>query len=119
MAQISNETVNITNTYSNTDISIIRITEDKLVNILTIHVAKMRKSKEWVAALSFSITLFLVLLTSKFEDKWFFTGEQWYVAFTFLFIASVIYLGYTVYNCFKNNVEVQTIVDDIKQTNQH
>lgn len=118
MARINNETVNVANTFSNTDVNIIRITEDKLINILTIHVGKLKKSKEWIAALSFSISLLLVLLTSKFEDKWSLSGEQWQTVFLLLFLGSLAYLGYTIYNCFKHNVSVQTIVDDIKSIEQ-
>lgn len=116
MARISNDTVNITNTFSNTDVSIIKITEDKLVNILTSHVAKMRKSKEWLASISFSVSLLLVLLTSQFQPKWGLTGEQWQMGFILLFIGSLVYFGYTIYNCFKHKVDVQSIVDDIKRT---
>ncbi len=118
MARISSEGVNIANTFSNTDVNIIRITEDKLINILTIHVGKLKKSKEWIAALSFSISLLLVLLTSTFCSKWGLSGEQWQTIFILLFLGSLIYLGYTIYNSFKHKVTVHSIVEDIKRTEQ-
>lgn len=119
MARINSEVINITNTYSNTNVSIIKITEDKLVNILTIHVGKLRKSKEWIAALSFSASILLVLLTSSFSAKWGLSGEQWQVVFILLFIVSIIYFCYTIYNCFKHKVTVQSIVQDIKAIDSH
>lgn len=118
MALLTIEAGNVANTFSNTEVNLIVITEDKLVNILGIHVGRMRKSKEWLASLSFSITLLLVLLTSKFEAKWGLSGEQWQMAFIFLFIGSLIYLGYSIYNCLKHNVTVEVIVQDIKNVQQ-
>jgi len=116
MARISSDVVNVANTFSNTTVNIIKITEDKLINILTHHVSKLRKSKEWIAALSFSASLLLVLLTSNFSPKWGLTGEQWQMLFLLLFVMSLAYLGYTIYNCIKHSVSVQSIVDDIKRT---
>lgn len=114
MARLTNETINITNTFSNTNVSIIKITEDKLVNILTLHVEKLKKSKQWLASLSFSISLFLVLLTSTFRSMWGLSGEQWQMLFIVLFIGSVAYFLCSVYNCFKHKVTVDIIVDEIK-----
>ena len=118
MAQITINAGNVTNTYSNTDVSLIAITEDKLINILTIHINKMKKSKEWIAAFSFSVSLLLVLLTSKFEEKWGLSGEQWQMVFILLFIVSIFYLVYTGYNCLKHTVTVDVIVQDIKNEQQ-
>lgn len=117
MAQITINAGNITNTFANTDVSLIAITEDKLVNILTVHVSKMKKSKEWFAALTFSASLLLVLLTSKFEAKWSLSGEQWQMVFIIAFIGSLIYLAYSIYNCFKHRVLVEVIVQEIKNAN--
>lgn len=116
MARISGDVVNVANTFSNTNVNIIKITEDKLVNILTIHVGKLRKSKEWIAALSFSASILLVLLTSTFSDKWGLSADQWQMLFLMLFLGSIVYLGYTIYNCIKHTVSVQSIVEDIKTT---
>lgn len=116
MARINSESVNVANTYSNTNVNIIKITEDKLVNILTIHVGKLRKSKEWIAALSFSLSILLVLLTSTFSDTWGLSADQWQMLFFLLFLGSIVYLGYSIYNCIRHRVSVQSIVDDIKTT---
>lgn len=120
MARIgkNNDSVNVTNTYSNTDVCIIRITEDKLVNILTIHIGRLKKSKEWFASLTFSASMLLVLLTSKFENKWSLSGEQWQMFFILLFILSVFYFLYSIFNCFRHNITVHTIVEEIKSTEQ-
>ena len=118
MAQITIEAVNVTNTYSNTNISILAITEDKLINILTRHVGKLKKSKEWWAALSFSISLLLVLLTSDFHSFLGLLGEQWQMLFILLLIASIAYMIYAIYNCCKHNVTVEIIVKEIKDVQQ-
>ncbi len=118
MAQITINAGNVTNTFSNTDVNLIAITEDKLINILTVYVGKMKKSKEWWAAVSFSISLLLVLLTSNFEAKWGLSGEQWQMAFILLFIASIVYLVYSIYNCYKHTVTVEVIVQEIKNEQQ-
>lgn len=117
MARINSEVVNVANTFSNINVNVIKITEDKLVNILNVHVGKLRKSKEWIAAMSFSASILLVLLTSTFSDKWGLSGEQWQMLFLLLFFASLVYFGYTIYNCIKHRVSVQSIVDDIKTGN--
>ncbi len=116
MARITDPIVNVTNTISNTSVSLIQITEDKLVNILTRHVDKLKKSKEWLASLSFSVSLLLVLLTSDFRTKWGLSADTWRALFIFLFIASLGYLIYTIYNSFKHQVSVDSIMDDIKKT---
>ena len=118
MAQITIEAANIANTYSNTTVTVIAITEDKLVNILNVHVRKLKKSKEWLAALSFSVSLLLVLLTSTFNAACGLTGDQIQMFFILLFILSLIYLGYSIYNCCKHNVSVDAIVQEIKNEQQ-
>lgn len=117
MAQITINAGDITNTFANTDVSLIAITEDKLVNILTVHVSKMKKSKEWFAALTFAASLLLVLLTSKFESKWGLSGEQWQMFFIMAFVGSLFYLVYSIYNCCKHKVMVEVIVQEIKNAN--
>ncbi len=100
MAQLANDIVTVTNTFSNTNVNVIAITEDKLVNILTIHVGKLKKNKQWMAALSFCVSLSLVLLTSNFKNMLGLSGEQWQMVFFILLLASVVYLCFSVYNCF-------------------
>lgn len=114
MALINENTIEIDATISRTDTCLIKITEDKLVNILTIHVEKLKKSKEWLAALSFSASLLLVLITSKFNARWGISADTWQALFMFLFGASVIYLIYSIYNCIVHKDSVDIIMKHIK-----
>lgn len=68
MALLDDKTIEIDATISITETNLIKITEDKLKLVLYEHIEKLRKSKEWLAALSFSVTILLVLLTSNFKD---------------------------------------------------
>lgn len=114
MALLNDSTIEIDAIISVTDTCIIQITDDKLENILYEYVGRLKKSKEWMAALSFSITILLVLLTSDFKDKWGINKDGWQMLFIIIFIVSVIYMINTIINCFKHNISVKTIIIDIK-----
>lgn len=112
-----NKVVTVTNTYSNTSVNVISITEDRLINILTSHIEKIKKSKEWLAASGFSVSLLLVLLTSDFKNTWGIKADFWLAFIFFIFLGSVIYLVNILYNCQKYKIDVEDIVNDIKQNN--
>lgn len=119
MALINDSTIEIDAIISVTDTCLIKITDDKLENILNLHVAKMKKGKEWLAALSFSASILLVLLTSDFKEKWGVSGDGWQMFFVLVFTISVGYFIYSIYNRFRHNVTVSSIMIDIKRRNRH
>lgn len=97
---------------------LIKITDDTLENILNLHITKLRKSKEWVAALSFSVSTLLVLLTADFKERWGINRDGWQMLFILLFIISVGYTIYTIVNCLTHQVTAKTIIIDIKNKNK-
>ena len=115
MAISDRYSVTINNTISDISVNVITITEDRLENVLIKHVDKLRRSKDYVGAIALSVSLLIVLVTSDFKNKWLDAGT-WRGFFIFLFIASIGYLGYTLYNLIRNNDSVEDIMKDIKRS---
>lgn len=114
MANITTNTIRVANVVSNTSVSIIQITEDKLINILSSHIVRLKKSREWMAAGSFAVSLLVVLLTAEFKPKWGIAAEGWRMLFYVVFAISVIFTIYSIYNSIRNKIDVNSIVKDIK-----
>lgn len=118
MALINDGSIEVDVTISVTPDCIIKIPDDTLENILNLHISNLKKSREWLAALSFSISTLLVLLTADFKEKWGIVGDGWKILFILIFIISIIYLIYTIINCFTQKVTAKSIVIDIKSRNR-
>ncbi|MDE5842932.1 MAG: hypothetical protein K2H35_04275 [Muribaculaceae bacterium] len=114
MAILNDKTIEIDAVISITKTNLIKITEDKLELTLLKHFNRLKKSKEWLAALSFSLTILLVLLTSDFQEKWGIPGDGWQMLFLLTFIVSIVYLVISIVNCIKHNITVDTIIVAIK-----
>lgn len=106
--------VTVNNTISNTSVNLITITEDKLENILIKHVAKLKKSHDWIGALAFFVTVLATLVTSDFHSTWGLDSAVFTALFILLLIISFGYLVYTVYNAIRNRDSVENIIRDIK-----
>lgn len=117
MALINDRTIEVDAVISVTGTCLIKITDDKLENILNIHVTKLKKGREWLAALSFSVSTLLVLLTADFKEKWGIHEDGWRMLFILIFAISIIYLCYTIYNSLTHKVTAKSIVIDIKSRN--
>lgn len=115
MPEIIRVDVKVKNVVSNTSVNVIQITEDRLVNILTIHFMRLKKSREWLAALSFSVSLLIVLLTAEFKHTLGMSPDTWRAVFVILLCISFAYLVYTIRNCVIHKTSVIAIVEDIKK----
>lgn len=114
MAIDKNFSITINNTVSEININVISITEDRLENILNSHFSRISRSKDWIGSVALSITLLIVLVTSDFKDKWF-EAAVWKALFILLFLASLVYTVYCIFNSIKNRDSVQNIMTDIKR----
>lgn len=108
------ENLTVANIISNMEVNVIKITEDKLVNILTAHVQRIRKSNDWIGAVALSLTLVIVLLTSEFKSFGFVNGNTIQGIFFSGLVVSLAYTIRVIYNCWKNSDSVENIVKDIK-----
>lgn len=99
---------------SNIKSDLIEITEDKLIVILTKHIAKVKRSRDWIGYLSVCITIVLALVTCNFNDKFGVSGQNWYTIF---FISAFIYGFLTIkslWHSFFRNTSVDKVIHDIK-----
>jgi len=80
---------------------LIEITEDKLENILTKHLGKLRIRREWITPVSLIVAVLLALLTCTFNKKFGFEGHVWEALFLLIFFLSVIYLIYSIIQLFR------------------
>lgn len=115
MAFKSKETKTLINeTYSNLSTNIIQITEDKLLNIISKHFTKIKKSHDWIGSSALTITLLGMLYTSDFHQTFRFSADTIEAGFIILTMASAIYTVYTIRNCWRNKTKVDDIINDIK-----
>lgn len=71
MAKAKEESVKIVNTISNTSVNLIQITEDKLKNILSAHIARIRKSSDYVGSIGLFLSCsarFLLLISATLSE---------------------------------------------------
>lgn len=106
--------VEVKETISNVSVGIISITEDKLVNILNTHIAKIKKNHDWITALALFVSLFGIALTTEFKnvlgiDALMITGGYYVLVFL-----SLCYFVRVVYHCYKNRDSIDSIMQDIK-----
>ncbi|MBD5181012.1 MAG: hypothetical protein HDS98_00475 [Bacteroidales bacterium] len=113
-------TVSITNSIEEISINIISIPEDRLQNILTKHFDHLNRTKDYIGAIALSVTLLIVLVTSDFKDKWL-DPPTWRALFIFMFIASLGYTAYCIYNAIVHKDSVAAMLKDINgsQTKSH
>ena len=101
---------------SNVSTNLIRITEDKLRNVLNDNIGKLRKPNDIIAALALFISLLGVLMTSEFHDQFGIKADTWNGFFMFLCFASFCYLCFVGKNLWKNRCSLEDIMQEIKNT---
>lgn len=114
LRRVQDNTVDVTNTINNTSVNLIKITEDKLQNILVTHINNLEKPRDVVGAIALLVTLLGAMLTTEFKETWGLSADTWKGVFIVLFIASVVYLVWVIYNYCKNKDGVEAIMKDIK-----
>lgn len=99
---------------SNVSTNLIRITEDKLRNVLNDNIGKLRKPNDIIAAVALFLSLLGVLMTSDFHDKFGIKVDTWNGFFMFLCFASFCYFCYVCRNLLKNRCSIEDIMQEIK-----
>ena len=106
--------VAVNETISTVSVNIIQITEDKLVNILTAHVGKIRKSSDWGGALAMFLSFVGLAVTSDFHETFGISADTLRGIFYCGMLASLVYLVKSCVNRYKNRDSVEDILKDIK-----
>lgn len=109
-----NKTVKIVETISNISVTMITITEDKLVNILTAHISKIKKAGDWLASASFFVSLLLTYVSADFHSAFGLSADTIKGIFLAVMAASAIYCVRTICRSLKNKDDVGDIMKDIK-----
>ena len=79
--------VNVVEDISRMDVKVIHITEDKLENILTKYVHRIKKSQDVLGALALLASLIMTLCTAEFKEFLSMSGEMikgMFILFTIL-----------------------------------
>lgn len=105
--------VRVKNVFSTHDINVIKITEDKLENILIKHVNKLKKPRDLVGAISLFISLLGIIFTAEFKDI-LLSGDRWFGIFIAFLGLSIFHLCKVLWNNWKNRSSVESIMNDIK-----
>lgn len=78
--------------YTNLQIGVIVVSEDKLVRILEKDRDRIKQNVAWTAPASFFITLIVAILTTEFKNKWGMSAETWQVLFYVATAISAIFM---------------------------
>ena len=108
----------VRNHISNIKSDLIKITEDKLENILLKHVHKLNTDKRWIAPTGIGVSLGLANLTTDFtKTKLGLSPYVWKAMFIILFIASVLWLVITLFSIWNNrgDCSIASLISRIKQ----
>ena len=104
----------VANTIENTSVNIIHITEDKLENILIKRVDKIKKSRDWLGALCFGVSIFTTLLTADFHETFGLDGFVFKAIYIIFLGASIITVFATAWRAITQRVRIKDIISDIK-----
>lgn len=118
MGKTKYESVETEKVYNNTSQNLIRITEDKLENILTNHFSNVRKKGDWKAPLGIIVSIVLALISSQFQDALFLEAAVWKAVFIISLVISIAWFGCQIYHCVKIDSSLKTLMDKIKNVNQ-
>ena len=99
--------------HSNTELTLIQITEDKLKLTLFQHLAAVEASRRWQVPLGILLALFPMFLTSEFKDFGGVDKSTWKALFLFSTVASVVWLLVSVKGALKSSTAEQ-LVEKIK-----
>jgi protein-S-isoprenylcysteine O-methyltransferase Ste14 len=114
MALITEGEIEVSETICNLTVVPIQITEDKLKNILTQHIEKIKKSHGWIPALVTVVSFVLTIDTSDFHDSFGFNADTLKGFFGCLILLFFCYFLYVSWNCIKNRDSVDNIIKDIE-----
>ena len=88
LGEIQPNQITISTIHTNTELTLIQITEDKLRLVLIEHLAAVESKKRWHVPLGVFLALVPVILTSDFKDVGSIDKATWRGFFMFLSLAS-------------------------------
>lgn len=105
---------------SNIQSDLIRITEDKLENILLKHKDKLQTRTMWVAPFSLFVSALLANLTATFADTFGLKAATWEAIFVLVSWGAAIWLAITLIRmiCNWKDCELPTLLRQIKDAEQ-
>ena len=117
-AEDSSQLIKNVTVYDNLDQNLIRITEDKLENILLKHLKNIQDEKAWITPFGVLLTLiFIPITTEKFKDSLSIDASVWGAACYIGIVISLVWTLYSVYraySCKGNNLE--GLINKIKKS---
>lgn len=90
--QITAKRIPISSIHSNTKLTLVQITEDKLRLVLIDHLAAVESKKRWHVPLGVLLAIIPVLLTSEFKDVGQIDKATWKAFFMFLSLGAGVWL---------------------------
>lgn len=105
----------VDNTISNTSVTIIEITEDKLEKILIMHVSQIKKVQDWKSALAFVVAFGGMIFSSNFHETLGLKPDTILGIVWMCLVISLIYFGKCFINFCKNKDNVDDILNEIKK----
>lgn len=111
--KITANQIPISSIHSNTELTLVQITEDKLRLALLDHLGSVENKKRWHVPLGVLLALVPVLLTSEFKDTWTIDKATWKAFFMFLSVAAVVWLLASLKAAF-TSTSLEALVERIK-----
>ena len=104
--------------YENLAQNLIKITEDKLENILLKHLKNIEDKKAWMTPFGIFLTLILIpITTEKFKDALSINASVWEAA---CYMGIIISLGWTLYSAYKayscKGNAIEDLINKIKKS---
>lgn len=104
----------VKNVFTVVSSDVIKITEDKLENILNKNIRKIKKTKDFTTSLGLCISLYSLVYQAELKSFLKFSGETIRGFFLLLLIVSVLYFFKTLFNIIFYRVTSSDIIEEIK-----
>jgi hypothetical protein len=111
--QVEPNQITVSAIHSNTELTLIQITEDKLRLVLFHHLAKVDSTRRWQVPLGVLLALIPMFLTSDFKDFGGVERATWKAFFLLATLASVAWFLLSLRSAFKS-ATVEQLVEKIK-----
>lgn len=99
--------------HSNTELTLIQITEDKLRLVLTDHLSSVEAKRRWHVPLGVLLALIPMFLTSDFKDFANVEKSAWKAFFMFVTLGALAWLVMTIRGAFKS-CTLDQLVEKVK-----
>jgi hypothetical protein len=104
-------------TFDNTKQTVIKITQDKLENVLLKHGRRMDNRFKWIEPLALLCTIIVAQTTAEFHNQWGITKNAWEGLFFVLALLSFVWLVYAIIRAF-NSLTAEELATKIRTPNQ-